>query len=255
MRPDADRLLTPRLVAPLVALLAAAPALAAGPPPPPERLWSVEVVVGASAGGPEDDLVAVMRSSGWGDTSPGFFGAGTTYPLTEGSTGVAWGTFWAVARRRLGAGRFSVGLGGGWSELGTVSGYRRLPGYSLPYGYTLEAKSSVATVAALAWYDVFPSLRVGVGPALHAGRVAFSGAFGPPAGSSGSKLGLVADTTLSVPVDTPFHLTATLPYRWVGSVRLDGWAATDSRGTVLSFPASDVDVSHGVAALGLGFRL
>jgi hypothetical protein len=196
-----------------------------------------------------------MRGAGFDDTSPrGWFGSGgDSYPDTNDDLGDR-AAFWGAARRRLGRGPWHVGLGGGTTELGSVTGYRQDVGNS-HLGLYLYAECLVATLAPMAWYEPVPALRFGAGPAIHRVDLDLGSASNPEAGATRSwKPGFVVEAALTVPVDTPVFFVALAQYRWAGSATAGPWQTTSYSGAHVEFPATSVRVSHAFFALGIGGR-
>ena len=242
----------------LPAILLASPLLRADDPSPSPRrprVWSFEVVAGRSFGGPSSDLEAAMRQAGFDDSiSGGWFGGGTTtYPYTQGES---WDitSYWGAARRRLGHGPWHVGLGGGTTGFGTVTGYRERVD-DLYAGLFLDAGSRIVTLAPMAWYEPAPGLRLGAGPAIHRVDLELGHSYG-----SGSvryrswNPGFVVEVALTVPADTPVFFAALAQYRWAGNATAGPWETTTYQGAHVEFPATSVPVSHGFVALGIGGR-
>lgn len=244
------------LVLPAI-LLASVDLRADGPATSPRsiRNWSFEVVSGPSLGGPSSDLEAAMRRYGFDDsTHGGWFGSGTSYPYTDDELWVTT-SYWGAARRRLGSGPWHVGLAGGPTGFGIVSGYRETGagGYTGAY---VDAEARMVTLAPMAWYEPARGLRLGAGPAIH--RVDLE--LGSMWFSSGSELfrryepGLVVEAAITVPVDTPVFFIALAQYRWAASATAGPWETTTSSGARVEFPGTSVSLSHGFVALGIGGR-
>jgi len=226
-------------------------------PPSPRRpqSWSFEVVAGPSFGGPSGEIEAAMRRYGFDDSlSGGWFGGGTTtYPTTQDESWDAT-SYWGAARRRLGHGPWHVGLGGGTTELGTVTGYRDKVGNAYAMVW-LDVSSRVLTLAPMAWYEAVPGLRLGAGPAIH--RVDFELGYSYESGKVQSrswKPGFVVEVALTLPADTPVFFAALAQYRFAGTATAGPWETTTYQGAHVEFPATSVPVSHGFVALGIGGR-
>lgn len=239
-------------------LLLSPPLQAEDPASSPRRpqAWSFEVVSGPSFGGPSGDLEAAMRRSGFDDTiSWNWFGGGATaYPHTYDET---WepDSYWGAARRRIGTGHWHVGLGGGTTDFGTVSGFReKVDG--IYAGSFIEAQSRIAALAPMAWYEPVRALRLGAGPAIY--RVDLEvGHAGLSTGSGQTlswNLGFVLEAALTVPVDTPVFFAALVQYRFAGNATAGPWETTTYNGARVEFPAASISVSHGFVALGIGGR-
>jgi hypothetical protein len=240
-----------------VLLLFSHPVRAQDPPPAAARVrnWSFEVVSGPSVGGPNDDLEEAMRSAGFDDTSTGgWFGTGGhSYPS---SSDELWDrvAYWGAVRHRVGNGPWHVGLGGGPSEFGTVSGYQQTVGNTF-VGTYVDARCRIATLASMAWYDVAPALRVGAGPAIHRVDldVGYAGIWGEGSTRSWNG-GFVLEAALTVPADTPVFFVALAQYRWAGSATTGTWQGRSNSGVHAELPAMSVRVSHAFVALGIGGR-
>lgn len=227
----------------------------ASPSPRRPQSWSFEVVAGTSLGGPTSDLEAAMRQAGFDDSlSGGWFGGGTTtYPYTQDESW-AINSYWGAARRRLGHGPWHVGLGGGTTEFGTVTGYREKVGNTYTMVF-LDVGSRVLTLAPMAWYEAAPGLRLGAGPAIH--RVDFELGYSYEAGTVQNrswKPGFVVEVALTLPVDTPVFFTALAQYRFAGTATAGPWETPTYQGAHVEFPGTSVPVSHGFVALGIGGR-
>jgi len=228
------------------------------PAPPRARTWSFELVSGPSFGGPAGDLEEAMREAGFDDTSPivsgGWFGGGgESYPDTQDALEERI-SYWGAARRRLGHGPWHVGLGGGATEFGSVTGYRAT-GTSFYDGVYLEAGGNIATLAPMAWYDAAPALRLGAGPAIHRVDLELGSPGNPGEGNARSwKPGFVVEAALTFPVDTPVYFVALAQYRWAGNATAGPWQGTSLTGVHVDFPSTSIRVSHAFVALGIGGR-
>ncbi len=236
------------LAACAVLLLGAPPARADDPPPKPDRPWSVEVALGSSFGGPTEDIEDAMRAAGFDDTiEPG----GYSYPQTFDSE---WSSLWGAARRRLGDSGWLVGVGAGWTELGSVGGNRNVEGE--PEGsFYIYSEVEMLTIAPMAWFQPLPAARLGVGLALnrvdtHLGR-SYSGEIDD---SSSWEPGLIVEAAVNAPVASRFYFFALLQYRWLQDGTIGPWQETASSGEVVVFPETDVTLSHGFVGAGVGIR-
>lgn len=242
----------------LAALLLLSPALPATEPPPearPPARWSLELVSGPSLGGPVGDLEAAMRAAGLDDTFRGcFLGCtSTAYPVTYDDT---WDrtSYWGAVRFRTGRGRWHVGLGGGPTAFGTVTGYGgKVDDHHV--GVFVDAEASVVTLAPMAWFEATRALRLGAGPAAHRVDLEVGGTGGSaPVRTRSWRPGFVVEAALTVPVDTPVFFAAVAQYRFSADATTAPWETTTYGGARVGFPATSVRVSHGLVALGIGGR-
>jgi len=233
-------------------LLGAPPAGAADPPAPkPERSWSLELALGSSIGGPTEDIEDAMRAAGFDDTIEWGGCCETSYPQTFDSE---LSSFWGAARRRLGDSGWSVGVGAGWTELGSVGGNRNVEGE--PEGsFYIYSEVEMLTIAPMAWFQLLPAARLGAGLALtrvdtYLGR-SYSGAVDD---SSSWEPGLIVEAAVNAPVASRFYFLALLQYRWLDDGSMGPWQETASSGEVVAFPESSFTLSHGLVAVGFGIR-
>ncbi len=238
-------------------LLSSPPARAqdGAPAAPRVRSWSLELVSGPSLGGPVEDLESAMRNAGFDDTSPGgwFGGGGTTYPQSD-TGALSHISYWGAVRRRLGHGPWQVGIGGGATEFGSVTGYQRTSASAYD-GLYLYAGGRVATLAPMAWFEPVPALRLGAGPAIHRVDLDLGPSGNPAEGTTRSwNAGFVVEAAVTFPVDTPVFFIALAQYRWAGDATTGPWQGTTYSGIRVEFPATSLSVSYGFVALGIGGR-
>jgi hypothetical protein len=161
---------------------------------------------------------------------------------------------WGAARRRLGDGRWHVGVGAGRTNFGTVVGNRDVP--SAPFGsFRIDSKIEVLTIAPMAWYQPAPAARFGAGLAIN--RVDTSLVVGYSTSSVGPgrwEPGLVVEAAITTPAASRFYFVALLQYRWLPSGTVGSWEETSTTGEVVAFPETTFTLSHGFISVGLGIR-
>lgn len=254
-----------RLVAPaaLATLVSGSPELAAqehspGPPagraaapqtsaPLPPSLSIDLLVAGMSLGGPSGSIESAMREAGLDD--PGHGGIlGTehvSYPRTHDFPGRV--TVWIAGRGRLRGGVWRFGFGAGGTGLGTVEGHAG------PVDLYVTAKSTVFSVAPMAWLQAAPALRLGFGPAVHVVDVDtdvsdFPGADPPEEFANRRwRLGLLVEAAVQYPVDRSYYFLLLGQYRWLAETTVNVPAAGGSLSV-------GVPLSHGFVGAGVGFR-
>ena len=237
-----------------LAPLLAPPLLRAEEPSPPTRAprnWSIELATGLLGGGPAEDIEDAMRAAGFDDYLGGGQGWGSTsHPFTSDADPSVWG----AARRKLGDGRWQVGVGIGWTNFDSVFGNRNVEGDS-PESVVIYSDIEMLTIAPMAWFQPVPAVRLGAGLAMD--RVDTSIGYRYPetfSESSSWKPGLVVEAAVTVPVASRFYFLALLQYRWLQSGTIGPWQETASTGEVVVFPESEINLSHGFVALGVGIR-
>lgn len=233
------------------ALLAQAPA---APPAPvaaaPVTRSSASIdalVVGTSLGGPSQAIEDAMWGAGLNDAGDGgILGSETvSYPRThEFPQRVG---FWLAGRGKVHGGFFSWGLGAGWTGLGKVEGHEERS------GLFVTAKSAAMSFAPMAWFDLGPVVRLGVGPAVHdvwveTGVEDYPGA-SPPEDTANSRwrLGALGEAAVRIPVGRVAYALLLGQYRWMQDATVE---IPSPEGTL----AVPVRLSHGFVAVGLGTR-
>jgi hypothetical protein len=229
-------------------LCPAASARADDPPPKPDRPWSIDLVLGASFGGPLDDIATAMEAAGFDDDVDYGDWGGIGYPL-KSSDSSAW---WGAARRRVGHDRWSVGIAAGWSDFGAVYGNRSVGGLTDP-DHRLVAAIETMTFAPMAWYQALPGARLGFGLGVNRTETWFGSQY------SGEefddwKPGVVMEGAVTTPASSRFYFLLLLQYRWIQDGTLGPLQETASTGEVIVFPESDITLSHGFIGAGLGIR-
>jgi len=239
------------LVSAAAILCGAPPAAADEPPPQPDRAWFVELALGEAVGGPADDLEDAMRAAGLDDYMEDWLGGnGSSYPRSsdEGTS------LWGAAGRRLGDSRWSVGLGFGRTELGTVSGNRNIEGEP-PGSFHIYSEVEMLTLAPVAWFKPVPAVRLGAGLALNRVDTQLGRSYtGNLDDESSWEPGLLVEAAVNAPVASRFYFLAVLQYRWLDDGTMGPWQETASTGEVVAFPETEVELAHGYYAVGLGVR-
>jgi hypothetical protein len=254
-----------RLVAPaaLAILILGSPALVAqepsprpatepavAPPPPaavPANASVDLLVAGMSVGGPSGRIESAMREAGLDD--PGHGGIlGTehvSYPRTHDFPERA--TLWLAGRGKPHGGIWHFGFGAGWTGLGTVEGHNSAD------DLYVTAKSTILSVAPIAWLQAAPALRLGFGPALHVVDVDtnvddFPGADPPEEFANRRwRLGLLVEAAVQYPVDRSYYFLLLGQYRWLAETTV---TIPAPRGSL----SVSVPLSHGFVGAGVGFR-
>ena len=173
----------------------------------------------------------------------------TAYPLTTASyAGPSWA--WRVSRT-FGKPAWTVSGFAAVSELGESRGRRDGGSYlDLTADEHFALGASVAAWGVLLHYgDAF---RLGGGPVLHFVRTWHRDDEGPRQVEDHRRLGAVVEAGAQLPPATHFFLDLTARYHFVGRFER-GPFRPDSAGTPV-IPASQVELDHGVFALGLGVR-
>jgi len=235
-------------------MLLLGPSLAAADEPPsprPERSWSLEFALGSSIGGPTEDIEDAMRAAGLDDPVEVGACCETSYPQTsDGDLSSLWG----AARRRLGDSPWLVGVGAGWTELGSVGGNRNVEGE--PQGsFYIYSEVELLTIAPMAWFEPLPAARLGAGLALHRVDTHLGRSYTAEVDDSSSwEPGLMVEAAVNLPVASRFYFLALLQYRWLQDGTIGPWQDEASSGEVVVFPESEVTLSHALVAVGLGIR-
>ncbi len=254
-----------RLVAPaaLATLVSGSPALVAQEPSPRPPAGQAEapqpsapvraslsidlLVAGTSLGGPSGSIESAMREAGMDD--PGHGGIlGTehvSYPRTHDFPERV--TVWIAGRGRLHGGVWRFGFGAGGTGLGTVEGH------ASPDDLYVTAKSTILSVAPMAWLQAAPALRLGFGPAVHVVDVDtdvgdFPGADPPEEFANRRwRLGLLVEAAVQFPVGRPYYFLLLGQYRWLAETTVEIPAPGGSMSV-------GVPLSHGFFGAGVGFR-
>jgi len=238
-------------VAAAAILLGAPPAAADDPPSPkPVRNWSIEIAPAASIGGPLDDMEDAMVAAGFGDDFELGGGWGDLeYPISGSDTTSVWG----AARRRLGDSGWLVGVGAGGTRFGSVIGNRNLEGEP-QFPFSIHSEVEMLTIAPMAWYQVAPAARLGAGIAVN--RVDTSiGRYDENFSESSSwEPGILVEAAVTYPPASRFYFLLLVQYRWLQDGTIGPWQGTASSGEVVVFPESEIALSHGLGAVGLGIR-
>lgn len=265
MRPIPERPASnacPPAVAPLAlaalllfpSFLAAQGPAPAGPPAPASATWTTRtaasidlLVVGSSLGGPSQEIEDAMWGAGLDDPGDGGI-LGTenvSYPRTHEfpqRVGV-----WLGGRGKVHGGVLSWGFGAGWTGLGKVEGH---DGRN---GLFVTAKSTMMTFAPMAWLDLGPVVRLGVGPAVHVVDVdtdveSYPGS-SPPEEMANRRwrLGILAEAAVRFPDDKQYYFLLLGQYRWMQEATVE---IPSPQGTL----AVPVPLSHGFVGVGIGFR-
>jgi len=231
--------------------MAAAPARADEPPPKPDRPWSVEFALGSSIGGPTEDIEDAMRAAGFDDPVEGGGCCDITYPRTSNEE---LSSLWGAARRRLGDGRWSVGVGAGWTELGSVGGNRNVEGEP-PGSFYIYSEVEMLTLAPMTWFQPLPAVRLGAGLALNRVDTHLGRSYTAEVDDSSSwEPGLLVEAAVNAPVASRFYFFALLQYRWLQDGSMGPWQGMASTGELVVFPETDITLSHGFFAAGVGIR-
>lgn len=235
------------------AMLLLGPSLAAADEPPapkPVRNWSIEFALGASIGGPLDDIESAMEAAGFGDDIDwGQEWGESEYPIQSSDSSSAWG----AVRRRVGDGRWMLGLGAGWTNFGNVIGNHNVEGE--PFArVSLDSEVEMLTLAPMAWYQVAPAARLGAGVALNRVDTSVGQYYGVVSESSSWEPGILVEAAVTYPPASRFYFLMLVEYRWLQDGTIGPWQDEASNGEVVVFPESDVALSHGLGAVGLGIR-
>ena len=241
------------LVLAACATLPLGPSLAAADEPKapkPVRNWSIEIAPGASIGGPLDDMKDAMAAAGFDDdVDLGSWGV-THYPSSASDSTAIWG----AACRRFGDSNWLIGVGGGWTNFGSVSGNRNVEGEPLGIFY-LYSEVEMLTIAPMAWYQPLPAARLGAGLALHRVDTQLGRTFtGEVDDSSSWEPGILVEAAVTYPPASRFYFLLLVQYRWLQDGTVGPWQGTASSGEVVVFPESEIALSHGLGAVGLGIR-
>lgn len=218
------------------------------PPPKPDRLWSIELALGASFGGPLDDIASAMEAAGFDDDVDYGDWGGVGYPL-KSSDSTAW---WGAGRRRIGHDRWSVGLAAGWSNFGTVYGNRSVGGLTDP-DYRLVAAIETTIFAPMAWYQALPGARLGFGLGMNLTETWFGSQYSGESSNSWEP-GLVVEAAVTTPPKSRFYLLLLLRYQLMQDLTLGPLRETASTGEEIVFPETDITLSNGFIGAGLGIR-
>ena len=240
------------LVLAACATLLLGPSLAAADDPPspkPERNWSLELAPAASIGGPLDDMKDAMAAAGFDDdVDLGSWGV-THYPSSASDSTAIWG----AARRRFGDSKWLIGVGGGWTNFGSVSGNRNVEGEPL-LSFSIDSEVEMLTIAPMAWYQVLPAARLGAGIAASRVDTSVGQSYGIVNNSSSWEPGILVEAAVTYPPASRFYFLMLVQYRWLQDGTIGPWQDEASTGEVAVFPESEVALSHGLVGIGLGIR-
>jgi hypothetical protein len=209
---------------------------------------TVAFQLGQPSSGPARDIEQAMRTSGYADTSPAFFGDSITHPFSDSSFGtigfpMMFQIDYAVHPP------WNVGVIVARTPIGFTNGFNHTSNdyVSVEYG--------ASTVGALVT-RTFHSFKVGAGPAIHSTRTRAPVPDGSGGGSwsSNSRLGLIALGGVKTPAQTRVYLDLSFQYRYVGRASYGPFASSffNGRGTVL--PPFSAQFSHWMIAFGPGVR-
>ena len=217
--------------------------------PKAERNWSFELAPAASIGGPLDDMKDSMAAAGFDDdVDLGSWGV-THYPSSASDSTAIWG----AARRRFGDSNWLIGVGAGFTRFGTASGNQTLEGGPFLW-VTIDSEVEMLTIAPMAWYQVAPAARLGAGIALNRVDTSVGQYYGVVNESSSWEPGILVEAAVTYPPASRFYFLMLVQYRWLQDGTIGPWQDEASSGEVLIFPESEVALSHGLGAIGLGIR-
>ena len=205
------------------------------------------LVVGTSLGGPSQDIEDAMWGAGLNDPGDGgMFGSeDVSYPRTHEFPQRLGG--WLAGRGKVHGGFLSWGFGAGYTGLGKVEGHDERS------DLFVTAKSTMLSVAPMAWFDLGPVVRLGVGPAVHVVDVDTDVEDDPGASPPEEmanrrwRLGVLAEAAVRFPVDRQYYFLLLGQYRWMPEATVEIQAPDG----YLSVP---VPLSHGFVGVGVGFR-
>ena len=208
-----------------------------------QRRLSLSYYLAHTSSGPASDIEIEMNSSGWDETSPGFFGPGVKHPFSNTGFG-ALGFPWMLGLDYRIKAPFSLAVFFGNLNIGTTLGYHE-NGSFLFINYSVSMVASTFSVQS-------EGMRLGVGPAIFTTNVWRTDEPGELV-KKDNKIGFLIDFGLAIPAN--YHLFAELKvqYRKVGRVEIGPFMDT---GKILTatLPATKVSYDHWFMGLGLGIR-
>ena len=241
------------IVSVVAAVLLLGPSLAAADEPPspkPVRNWSIEIAPGASIGGPLDDMEDAMAAAGFDDD----IDLGSDWGHLDFPSGGSDSTsIWSAARRRFGDSKWLIGVGGGFTRFGSVSGNRNVEGEPL-FSFSIDSEVEILTIAPMAWYQVLPAAWLGAGIAVNRVDTSVGQYYGVVSESSSWEPGILVEAAVTYPPASRFYFLLLVQYRWLQDGTIGPWQDEASNGEVVVFPESEVALSHGLGAIGLGIR-
>lgn len=185
-----------------------------------------------------------MQSSGFGDTSPGFWGPGVAHPFSNTGFGAVGFPVVIELNYRL-RGMWAASLLLGRTPIGMTLGYRKPASYvTIDYAVT-----NIALMASVTDDGV---LHAALGPSLHVAQ-ARQGGVGVGSWEAHSKLGFIGQVRLTIPRKSRFYLDVEVQYRQVGAVELGPYSVFAQSGDAV-LPAMDVPFDHWLIGIGPGVR-
>ena len=209
---------------------------------------TVAFQVGQPGSGPAHDIEQAMRTSGFADTSPAFFGAPITHPFSDSSFGTIGFPMMLEIDYAIHP-PWNVGVIVARTPIGETNGFNQTSNEYVSVQYAASTVGAVVT-------RTFRSFKVGAGPAFHSTRTRAGANDGSDGGpwSSDSRFGLIALGSVKTPAQTRVYLDLSFQYRYVGRAPYGPFASSffNGRGTVL--PGLSAQFSHWFIAFGPGVR-
>ena len=208
-----------------------------------QRRLSLSYYLGHTSSGPASEIEMAMISSGWNETSPGFFGPAIKHPFSNTGFG-ALGFPWMLGLDYRIKAPFSLAVFFSNSAIGTTHGYHENRS-SLFIDYSVSMVASTFSVQS-------EGMRLGAGPAIFTTNVWNDDGSGGPV-KKDNKIGFLIDFGLAIPTDSHFFAELKVQYRKVGQVGIGPFMDT---GKILpaTLPATKVSYDHWFTGFGLGKR-
>lgn len=215
-----------------------------------KRRWSISVHYAHTLLNPASDIEKAMIASGFNETYRGQLG---NYTFTkENPFSETHSHSWMIDLRYLFPSPFSLGLIVSDSfSLGYTHGFHE-PHNSLHIRYFFK------TYGAVVWVDA-EWIRFGMGPAYYVAKTKEVMSF-PEKVRENSRLGILFDFALTLPVRTRFYIELNFQYRLAGKMEIGPYEArvpsyaTDGDDPIAIFPSVKVSYNHWISGIGIGFR-
>jgi hypothetical protein len=217
--------------------------------------WIFSFYGAGIAGGPSKQIENVMRTSGFGDQSPGFFGSGTDYPETR-----IWSLPWMLDIHYRKTKLISIGIQISNSILRETIGYANPQG---GLGQYLSLHYSTKTYAPIISFYLKEYMILGLGPSLNT-----LGLYEEDLGKEinhvkKNNIGLLTYINLRIHLFSIFSGNLIFQYRYTGNIKIGPFEKEDTIGistptpsiVIITFPETEINYSHFFIGIGIGIHL